>query len=122
MDFALRNAHKREGKCPNILIRAHEHEYAMASQMGISAVIVPCWQYLTPYMTKKTGNALPDIGALIIEGPEPIKVYPVIYPIPESINEKMRRYKSDIIKARDEKRKKDRVLFEETLKEKSKVM
>ncbi len=90
MRLATENALKRHSKCPTILLRAHQHEYIRIERSTIRAIVAPCWQYLTPYMSKKTANKLPDIGGLIMELNENTKIYPKIYPIPEKINQEMR--------------------------------
>lgn len=94
MNLASANALRRKNKCPTILIRSHQHEYARVERSTMRGIVTGCWQYTTPYMTKKTANKLPDIGGTIIEIDKGItKIYPRLYGVPEEINEAMRGYR-----------------------------
>lgn len=97
MNFAEQNAIKRK-MVPAFLIRGHQHVYLRIERFGIAGVVIPCWQYLTPYISKKTANRIPDIGAFVIDVEDDVmKSYPVLYPIPEEINAQMRFYKEDLL-------------------------
>jgi hypothetical protein len=76
MALALYNAsHKYKA---NITVRAHCHFHVAVEFTSQKGYILPCWQWQTPYMLRKSAWMVPDIGALrwtLDEGgPDNVKV------------------------------------------------
>jgi predicted phosphodiesterase len=89
-----KDAAKNETKGPDILIRGHQHRfYSVQDDNGIWGILNGCWQYVTPFMSTKSANITPSIGATIIEitgGPP--KIYREEYKIPKYVKDSMNNY------------------------------
>lgn len=51
---------------PDLLIRSHVHQHAIASIDGIQAVSLPCWQMPGSHIYKNNAHPVVDIGGAII--------------------------------------------------------
>lgn len=60
-------AHQGGGKCPNVVLRAHWHQYADSGPNfnDIRVIAMPAFQLVTGYVNKLQPGALADIGGLI---------------------------------------------------------
>jgi hypothetical protein len=60
-------AHQRSKKCPNVVLRAHWHQYADSGDnfRKIRVIAMPAWQLITGYVNTISPGALADIGGLI---------------------------------------------------------
>jgi len=60
-------AHQSGAKCPNVVLRAHWHQYADSGPNfnGVRVIAMPAWQLVTGYVNKLQPGALADIGGLI---------------------------------------------------------
>lgn len=90
------DAQKRKVKGPTILLRGHQHRfYMIQDDAGVVGILNGCWQYLTPFMTKKSANVTPSFGATIIDIEDGIaKPYRVEYTLPEKVRQSMIGYES----------------------------
>jgi hypothetical protein len=87
------DAQKRKTKGPTILLRGHQHRfYTIQDDSGIYGVLNGCWQYLTPFMSKRSANITPSFGGTIIEINEVTKIYRAEYLLPETVRQEMNGY------------------------------
>jgi hypothetical protein len=87
------DAQKRKTKGPTIIIRGHQHRfYTIQDDAGVYGILNGCWQYITPFMYKRTANVTPSIGAVILEINDVTKIYRAEYLIPESVRQEMNGY------------------------------
>jgi hypothetical protein len=87
------DAQKRKVKGSTIILRGHQHRfYTIQDDSGIYGVLNGCWQYITPFMSKKSANVTPSFGALIIEINDVTKIYRAEYLLPEEVRQAMNGY------------------------------
>lgn len=87
------DAQKRKTKGATILLRGHQHRfYTIQDDSGIYGILNGCWQYITPFMAKRSANITPSIGAVILEINDVSKIYRAEYLIPESVRQEMNGY------------------------------
>ena len=107
MKLASDNAQKNKVKCPSILIRAHIHFWRGILTSFMNGYSIPCWEFTTDFMEKKSANSTPDIGGLVMdEIGDLFLIYPELYPIPEDVLEAMH---STITIERKERKRGDRI-------------
>jgi hypothetical protein len=64
---AIIAAHQGGYRSPNVILRAHWHQYADTgtNYNGLRVIAMPAWQLVTGYVNKLQPGALADIGGLI---------------------------------------------------------
>lgn len=87
------DAQKRKTKGPTIILRGHQHRfYTIQDDSGIYGVLNGCWQYITPFMSKRSANVTPSFGSIIIELNDATKIYRAEYLLPEEVRQAMNGY------------------------------
>jgi hypothetical protein len=87
------DAQKRKTKGATIILRGHQHRfYTIQDDSGIYGILNGCWQYITPFMSKRSANVTPSIGAIVLEINEITKIYRAEYLIPETVRQEMNGY------------------------------
>jgi hypothetical protein len=90
INLSKTDAQKRKVKGPTILLRGHQHRfYMIQDDSGVYGVLNGCWQYTTPFMTKKSANITPSFGGTIIEINEATKIYRAEFLLPEDVRREM---------------------------------
>lgn len=61
------SSHQRGRRCPNVVLRAHWHQYADSgtNYRKIRVIAMPAWQLATGYVNTMDPGAVADIGGLI---------------------------------------------------------
>lgn len=74
----LEKAAQGKVRKPDLIIRAHKHEYIEVHKSGIRAIQLPCWQFFVPYdqAVKYYPKWQPDIGGCIILVDDELRLRP----------------------------------------------
>lgn len=114
-----KDAAKTGIKGPDILIRGHQHRFfSVQDDNGVWGVLNGCWQYITPYMARRSANITPSIGATIIEIDNgPAKIYREEFKIPKYVRDAMNNYQHILEKREKGKKASEAKQIKEILKE-----
>lgn len=118
INLSKTDAQKRKTKGPTILLRGHQHRmFAIQDDAGIWGILNGCWQYTTPFMSKRSANVSPSIGATIIDIDRgKTKIYREEYPIPEFVRMEMCGFEK-LSKSRSQRNKENLKVLKESLKD-----
>ena len=63
---------------PDMIIRAHRHEYIEIHKSTIRSIILPCWQFYIPFdkALKSYSSFQPDIGGVILLADDELRLRP----------------------------------------------
>ena len=110
------DAQKRKVKGPTILVRGHQHRfYTIQDDSGVYGVLNGCWQFITPFMAKKSANVTPSFGAMIIEINDVTKIYRAEYLLPEIVRQEMNGYEHLVEQHQKEIETENSVLLKQSL-------
>lgn len=111
------DAQKRKVRGPTILLRGHQHRfYMIQDDSGVYGVLNGCWQYTTPFMTKKSANITPSFGGTIIEINEATKIYRAEFFLPEEVRREMVGYEKLSVQRQSLKKTADLQILKDTVR------
>lgn len=117
INLSKADAQKRKTKGPTILVRGHQHRfYMIQDDSGVYGVLNGCWQYITPFMSKKSANITPSFGGTIIEINEATKIYREEFLLPETVRQQMVGYEKLSMQRQSLKKAEDHQKWKETLR------
>lgn len=119
INLSKSDAQKRKVKGPTILLRGHQHRfYMIQDDAGVYGVLNGCWQYTTPFMSKKSANITPSFGGTIIEINDATKIYREEFLLPEMVRQQMVGYEKLSMQRHSQKKAEDFQVMKETLRNK----